>query len=136
MFRTGPTTRLASALALLAILVRVLMPALHTHGEHHRAGPATQVAGSATTCSCGAVHAPPVDDHDGERSTGGETLVAAHACLACGFEASTPCDPATTRPWPGDSGATTDAARVVLGRTVTGDVVLLAQPRGPPSDEA
>lgn len=136
MFRTRTTTRLASALALLAVLVRVLMPALHTHGDHHHTGLSTQIAGHATTCSCGAVHAPPVDDHDGERCTDGETSVAAHACLACEIEASTPCDSATTLRWPGILGATTDAARVVLGRTVVSDLILLTQPRGPPSDEA
>ncbi len=118
----------------MAVLLRVLLPALHTHA-HQYAGPATARASQTTTCSCGALHARnAVDDHREERCTGDGTSPEAQACLACEIEAGTPCTFAPAPSWQGSGVATSTLATAPITDLVVGSVIRLPQPRGPPCD--
>ena len=49
--------RLAVLGMLLALAVRVVLPALHAHGEHAVSATASHAAAAVTTCGCGHHHA-------------------------------------------------------------------------------
>jgi hypothetical protein len=74
-------------LALLAIALRVLLPALHDHRAHqHADGHCCTAAPAGPTCSCGASHGPRAP-----------SIVAAPCrdagCLACELELTAPGSP-------------------------------------------
>ena len=135
MERTRTTTRLASALALIGIVLRVLLPALHSHGSgrgHH--APATEsVAVAATVCSCGVVHARSGGgERDGEQA---DAVPEVHHCLAWAIEEGTPVDrppqPDVHAPDADPEGSPVRSMRAVAA----GSQVRLPEPRAPPDAE-
>jgi len=95
-YGTGPSmawsprnNRLATLLALLALLLRTLLPALHDHHEQIRAASPPDVPVAA--CSCGTAHPTPTTERgEGERTTAAEAKWLNHHCFACQFEARAP----------------------------------------------
>lgn len=125
MIRTRQNPRLAGTLALLAVLLRVLLPALHTH-DHADAGSAVTIV----ACSCGAVHAP--QEPAGEIAD--EAEPACEHCHACELEEGTPWGAPPKQ-------ETREAGDPAAGRAATnrpasaGERQLrLPQPRAPPTD--
>lgn len=125
------TSRLVSAIALLGIVLRVLVPALHTH--RHEAAAAVGGDAVVAVCSCGIAHG-----SHGEVERGGDSVDAApdeHFCLACAIEDGTPadCPPQPDRHAPGivPEGHAVRAARAVL----CASQVRLPATRAPPDDE-
>ncbi len=92
MPRCSPTNRLALAAALLALLVRLLLPVLHDHhAPDHGSGTGS---GHPAVCACGHHHAPTRDVGAPERAERTDPAAATdHACLACLLQASTPGSP-------------------------------------------
>lgn len=90
--------RLAASLALLALLVRVLLPALHDHKDPVSVDAFLSVAIDA--CPCGVVHPASTTD----RSDYGDFVTdpgdaGEHHCIACKLEMGTPfgCPPETSK---------------------------------------
>lgn len=128
MHRTRRTTRLASALALVAVFLRVVLPLLHTHDHHHL--PGSQAGAAVEVCSCGAVHAKP-----GGSGAERESVDAApdeHHCLACEVEEGTPfgCPPDAEAESIAPLFAAFEPASDV--EVLVASQVRLGQPRAPP----
>ena len=136
-------TQLASSLGLLGVLLRVLLPAMHTHGHYHQhaSGPQSAVA---TVCGCGVVHSdrtrvehsedPGTNEDPGtKRREFAVPLAEAHHCTACEIEVGIPCGcaPSSSPPFesPDCFGSVTSCSVAIL----VARKVRLAQPRAPPS---
>lgn len=136
-------TQLASSLGLLGVLLRVLLPAMHTHGHYHQhaSGPQSAVA---SVCGCGVVHSdrtrvehsedPGTNEDPGtKRREFAVPLAEAHHCTACEIEVGIPCGCAPSSSPPVESphcfGAVTSYSVAIL----VAKKVRLAQPRAPPS---
>lgn len=128
------TNRLACALALLAIVLRVVLPGLHTHGHHHAA--AASDAATAVICSCGAVHpdggggGEPLAEHEDAEGAQG-----CHHCVACEIEAGTPCDCPPTCDWGGRADQFAGHLSRPSAQILVVSQVQLPQPRAPPSQQ-
>ncbi|MFK7742145.1 MAG: hypothetical protein AB8H80_17650 [Planctomycetota bacterium] len=144
MIQARTLTKLASAIALLGIVLRVLLPALHTHGHAHghvhghgiAANEHSVTAFAAATCSCGVAHASAAEESSQARE--GESADAAgeaHFCLACAIEEGTPADQPTApdlqiaRSHPGMRGMR------ATGVVFAASLVRLPAPRAPPRSE-
>ncbi|MEM7201546.1 MAG: hypothetical protein AAF628_14855 [Planctomycetota bacterium] len=123
------TTHLAAPLALLAITLRVLLPAFHTHAPHAHVGDAH----AETTHACAHDAGPlPAIGADADRPL---QQAEAEDCLACELEMRTPFGSTTA---PVDPGITTDrgeSAGIGHGRWGGSSAVALPRPRAPPGDD-
>lgn len=133
MLPPGTTARLASTLALLAVLLRVVLPALHTHAHDHP-GPATSHTAPTPICSCGARHAE--DDRGGERCTPGDAALGVDHCLSCEIEAGTPCDCPPAHDWRAPGAPTNERAPLPMRDVLVDSLVALPRSRAPPADDA
>ena len=90
MIRPRLQQRIATATALLALLLRLLLPALHDERAHR----SSAASSTAVLCSCGQYHAPARDHGAPERAERADPAATeAHVCLACQVQASTPGSP-------------------------------------------
>ncbi|MCB9879499.1 MAG: hypothetical protein H6835_18040 [Planctomycetes bacterium] len=87
-----PVARAAACLAVLALLLRILLPALHDHhGHRHLAGPAADHDGAvAAVCCCGHVHTPAPTTAPGDGQIDAAEVGHGHFCVACEVELGTP----------------------------------------------
>ncbi len=119
---------------LLALAVRLLLPALHTHTHTHRAaanGP-TPVA-----CSCGHHHATSRAGRRDERAVESPAdALAETACLACEIELSTPGAPPPPPILLVHRGAPGAPAEVAADEVRPVDLVFAPPSRAPPSTRA
>lgn len=125
-------------LAVLALLVRLALPALHTHEHGHvhaHGGSVCAATPAATVCDCGHEHA---GDDDRRGDTGREPRArescgSPHACAACELESFAPVDRSGPSP-----AATLWTQVVVVGlrtASVAADAAVPAgdaAPRAPP----
>ena len=131
MARAITTTRRTYAVAaiLVAVLLRVLLPALHTHGEDCHGAPASQ---SAPACSCGVVHAWGSGGEGGGDQS--DAAPVGHHCLACELEEGTPCNGPTAADASEPASLGGAEIRPCLGEVFAVRQLQLPQPRAPPSD--
>lgn len=125
-------TRLARSLAILAVMLRVLLPALHSHA-HHQTAPAGCETGLATVCSCGAVH--PGDDRKGEGERA-ESSPEGHHCLACEIEEGIPCGCPTSLDWSVIDHGYTESLAFAAQEVLVANQLALPQQRAPPSQRS
>jgi hypothetical protein len=120
--------RLATSLAIAAIMLRVLLPALHTHGHHHHTS-ASSNGSLATACSCGALHPSegPERDHEYVASS-----TAGHHCLACEIDSGIPCDCPPCSDWSTAENQATEYSGLNAREILVDNQVGLPQPRAPP----
>jgi len=126
--------KLASALALVAVFLRVVLPLLHTHDHHALTASTHGDLSAVTVCSCGAVHAPSDRGGSGEEQVG--DAQDGHHCLACELEVGTPCG------CPPASGLSTldrefaEPVGIAAVDWMAVSQMRLAQPRAPPGQQA
>jgi hypothetical protein len=132
MHRTRTANRLATSLAIVAIMLRVLLPALHTH-VHHDPAEANGDTGSAFVCSCGVVH--PSEDRK-DQDPRADSSPEGHQCLACEIEEGIPGDCPASLDW----SVVSDRYAVPLAfadrEILVANQLVLPQQRAPPKQRA
>lgn len=140
MIRTRYASRMASALVLLAIALRILVPGLHTHSHATLPTGADFATANETPCSCGVVHDAAgrgsTDDNRGPSLEPSLELLGKHHCLACEIQLGKPCGCPPVPPSLADQILTRQAAVLCPCTLDVVHAVGLPRPRAPPSDEA
>ena len=126
---------MASAFALVAVFLRVVLPLLHTHDHQHLPFSASGDAAAVSICSCGVVHSPV---ETGEQ-LGWEFIDKApsgHYCLACELEEGTPFAFPPAGEWNEFGHAFAELVGFAAVESFAASQVRLAQSRAPPSQRA
>ncbi len=131
------TTRIASYLALLGVLMRVLLPALHTHSHGHHDASSTHAA-AATVCGCCAMHGftsrvVHADAGSEGRDEVVESSAKVHHCTACEIEVGIPCGCPPSSDLIVESQHSSGCAVFRSVEVLVTSKIRLAQPRAPPS---
>ena len=126
-------TRIASSLAILGVLMRVLLPALHTHASGHHHASSTHAA-VATVCGCCAMHGfVGGDDRSQDRDEVTDSSARFHHCTACEIEVGIPCGCPPSSDLIIERHHCIGCAVFESVAILVASKIRLAQPRAPPS---
>ena len=137
--RTRHASRITSALVLLAVAVRILLPGLHTHSHGTPPTGAEFAAAVGTPCSCGVEHlatdGQSTGDTDAPRLERSLELFGPHHCLACEIQLGKPCGCPPVPASLADQTLTRQASAPCPCALEVVHAVGLPRPRAPPGDE-